>query len=144
MLSSVLRSLNAIQVNIKIMRAFTAMRHFIGTDAQMFQRIEIMERNQLALNAHMSDTDHKIEEIFKRLDDGKNDIEKGILFDGQFFDAYILIADLIKEAQKRIIFFDNYIDYSVLTLLDKRGSSVAATVYTKTIDAHLYSRLART
>ena len=143
MLSSVLRSPNAIQVNIKIMRAFTAMRHFIGADAKMFQRIEIMERNQLALNAHMSDTDHKIEEIFRRLDDGKSGIEKGILFDGQFFDAYTLIADLIKEAQKRIILFDNYIDYSVLTLLDKRGSSVTATVYTKTIDAHLQADIDR-
>ena len=143
MLSGVLRSPKAIETNILIMRAFTAMRHFIGADAQMFQRIEIMERNQLALNAHMSDTDHKIEEIFKRLDDGKSGIEKGILFDGQFFDAYILIADLIKDAKKRIILFDNYIDYSVLTLLDKRDSSVTATVYTKTIDAHLQADIDR-
>ena len=143
MLSSVLRSPNAIQVNIKIMRAFTAMRHFIGANTQMFQRMEVMERNQLALNAHMSDTDHKIEEIFKRLDDGKNDIEKGILFDGQFFDAYTLIANLIKDAKVRIILFDNYIDYSVLNLLDKREIGVSATIYTKNIDDHLQADIDR-
>lgn len=150
MLSGVLRSPKAIETNILIMRAFTAMRHFIGTNTQMFQRMEVMERNQLALNVHLSeidrkfeDNDHKFEEIFKRLDDGKNDIEKGILYDGQFFDAYILIADLIKDAKKRIILFDNYIDYSVLTLLDKRGSSVTATVYTKNIDAHLQADIDR-
>ena len=150
MLSGVLRSPKAIETNILIMRAFTAMRHFIGTNTQMFQRMEVMERNQLALNVHLSeidrkfeDNDHKFEEIFKRLDDGKNDIEKGILYDGQFFDAYILIADLIKDAKKRIILFDNHIDYSVLTLLDKRGSSVTATVYTKNIDAHLQADIDR-
>ena len=143
MLSGVLRSPKAVETNILIMRAFTAMRHFIGANAQMFQRMEVMERNQLALNAHMSDTDHKIEEIFKRLDDGKSDIEKDILFDGQFFDAYTLIADLIKDAKKRIILFDNYIDYSVLTLLDKRDASVTATIYTKTIDAHLQADINR-
>ncbi len=150
MLSGVLRSPQAIETNILIMRAFTAMRHFIGANAQIFQRMEVMERNQLALNAHLSDidrkfedNDHKFEEIFRRLDDGKNEIEKGILFDGQFFDAYILIADLIKGAKVRIILFDNYIDYSVLTLLDKRDVGVSATIYTKNIDAHLQADIDR-
>ena len=150
MLSGVLRSPQAIETNILIMRAFTAMRHFIGANAQMFQRMEIMERNQLALNAHLSDidrkfedSDHKFEEVFKRLDDGKNEIEKGILFDGQFFDAYTLIANLIKDAKVRIILFDNYIDYSVLNLLDKREVGVSATIYTKNIDAHLQADIDR-
>ena len=52
MLSSVLRSPIAIQVNIRIMRAFTAMRQFIASNAQIFQRLDVMEQNQLALVAH--------------------------------------------------------------------------------------------
>ena len=70
MLSSVLRSPTAIQVNICIMRAFTAMRHFIASNAQIFQRLDIMEQNQLALAAHQTETDHKLEEVFRRLDSG--------------------------------------------------------------------------
>ena len=150
MLSGVLRSPQAIETNILIMRAFTAMRHFIGANAQMFQRMEIMERNQLAINTYLydidrkfEDSDHKFEEVFKRLDDRKNEIEKGILFDGQFFDAYTLIANLIKDAKVRIILFDNYIDYSVLNLLDKREIGVSATIYTKNIDAHLQADIDR-
>ena len=56
MLSGVLRSPMAIATNIHIMRAFTAMRHFIGSHAQVFQRLEVMEPNQLALNAHQIET----------------------------------------------------------------------------------------
>ena len=70
MLSSVLRSPIAIQVNIRIMRAFTAMRQFIASNAQIFQRLDVMEQNQLALTAHQVETDHKLEEVFRRLDSG--------------------------------------------------------------------------
>lgn len=143
MLSSVLRSSTAIQVNIKIMRAFTAMRHFIALNAQMFQRLEIMERNQLAINAHLADTDHKLEEVFRRLDDNSVTPQQGIFYDGQVFDAYKFIAERVKEAKTRIILFDNYIDESVLNVLDKRETSVVATVYTKAIDAHLQTDIAR-
>ena len=68
MLSSVLRSPIAIQVNIRIMRAFTAMRQFIASNAQIFQRLDVMEQNQLALTAHQVETDHKLEEVFRCLD----------------------------------------------------------------------------
>ena len=70
MLSSVLRSPTAIQVNIRIMRAFTAMCHFIASNAQIFQRLDIIKQNQLALVAHQTETDHKLEEVFRRLDSG--------------------------------------------------------------------------
>ena len=70
MLSSVLRSPIAIQVNIRIMRAFTAMRQFIASNAQIFQRLDVMEQNQLAIVAHQTETDHKLEEVFRRLDSG--------------------------------------------------------------------------
>ncbi len=137
MLSSVLRSPMAIATNIHIMRAFNAMRHFIGSHAQVFQRMENIEKNVLALNAHQIDTDRKIEEVFRRLDDNSEKPEKGIFYDGQIFDAYTFINERIREAKKRIVLIDNYVDDSVLTMLDKRNKGVDAVVYTKNISRQL-------
>ena len=137
MLSSVLRSPIAIQVNIRIMRAFTAMRQFIASNAQIFQRLDVMEQNQLALTAHQVETDHKLEEVFRRLDNGNVQPHQGIFYDGQIFDAYTFINDRIREATTRIILIDNYIDDSVLTILSKRADKVAATIYTKKPSAQL-------
>ena len=91
--------------------------------------------------------DHRLLEHDKRLDDltGKVDFflktslppREGILFDGQIFDAYVFVCDLIKRARKRIVLIDNYIDETVLTLLNKRNRGVLATVYTKRIDDNL-------
>ena len=62
---------------------------------------------------------------------------EGVFFDGQIFDAYELVCRLVKSAKKRIILIDNYIDESVLTLLDKRGKGVKAEIYTQHPDAQL-------
>ena len=62
---------------------------------------------------------------------------EGIFFDGQIFDAYELTCKLIKSARRRIVLIDNYIDESVLTLLDKRESSVTAEIYTQQPNAQL-------
>ena len=137
MLSSVLRSPIAIQVNIRIMRAFTAMRQFIASNAQIFQRLDVMEQNQLAIVAHQTETDHKLEEVFRRLDSGNVQPHQGIFYDGQIFDAYTFINDRIREATTRIILIDNYIDDSVLTMLAKRADKVTATIYTKKPSAQL-------
>lgn len=69
MLSSVLRSKTAIEVNIRIMRAFTAMRSFMINNAHVFQRLETVEHHQLLLQEHLSEHDRKFEEILTRLDD---------------------------------------------------------------------------
>ena len=137
MLSGVLRSSQAISMNIQIMRAFNAMRHFITANAQAFQRLEILERNQLALNAHLAENDKKFEEVFRRLDDDNTKPTEGILFDGQIFDAYKFVTERIREAKKRIVMIDNYIDETVLAMLDKRNKGVTAKVYTKNISRQL-------
>lgn len=62
---------------------------------------------------------------------------EGVLFDGQIFDAYVFVCDLIRRARKRVILIDNYIDETVLTLLNKRGKGVTATMYTRKIDDNL-------
>lgn len=131
MLSGVLRSPQAININIQIMRAFTTMRHFIASNAQVFQRLEVIEHTQLSLVAHKEDTDKKFEEVFRRLDEGSAKPTEGILFEGQVFDAYTFINDRIREAKTRIILIDNYPDDSVLKMLDKRKKGVSAKIYSK-------------
>lgn len=69
--------------------------------------------------------------------------KEGILFDGQIFDAYVFVCNLVKRAKNRIVLIDNYIDETVLTLLAKRGSKVLATVYTKRVDKQLQLDLER-
>ncbi|MDE5794375.1 MAG: virulence RhuM family protein [Muribaculaceae bacterium] len=84
--------------------------------------------------------DRRFLEHDKRLDDLTNKVDflvktstpplEGVFFDGQIFDAYALVCDLILKAQKRIIIIDNYADYSVLRQLDKRATGVHALIYT--------------
>jgi hypothetical protein len=68
---------------------------------------------------------------------------QGIFYDGQIFDAYTFVSDLIRSAKSRIILFDNYVDDTVLTLLDKRADGVSAQIYTRTITQQLALDLQR-
>ena len=140
MLSGVLKSSTAVEVNIRIMRAFVSMRHFMANNAAIFQRLETIEFNQLESNkvqakilAHQEVQDHRIDEIFRRLDEGMYKPKQGIFFDNQIYDAYSFVSELVKGAKQRIILIDNYVDESVLTLLDKRGENVSATIYTQQV-----------
>jgi hypothetical protein len=69
--------------------------------------------------------------------------KEGIFYDGQIFDAYKFVSDLIESAKKKIIVIDNYVDASVLTLLSKRNKKVTATLYTKGISDTLKLDLQR-
>ncbi len=116
MLSSVLRSDTAIDVNIRIMRAFTSMRHFMLNNAEVFQRLSTMEYHQLEMQQHQQETDKRIEEVFRKLDEGNVKPKQGVFYNGQVYDAYALVSDLVKSAKTRIILIDNYVDETVLTL----------------------------
>ena len=133
MLSSVLRSQTAIDVNIRIMRAFVSMRHFMVNNASVFSRLETMEYHQLEMQQHQQETDKRIEEVFRRLDEGNAKPKQGVFYNGQVYDAYTFVSDLIKSAKKRIVLIDNYVDETVLTLLDKRDNNVSAIIYTQQI-----------
>lgn len=132
MLSSVLKSQTAVDVNIRIMRAFVSMRRLIATNAQLFQRLETIEYHQLEMKQHQEVTDKRIDEVFRRLDANISPIQ-GIFYDGQVFDAYRFVSDLIRKAEHSIVLIDNYVDDTVLTLLDKRGNGVTVTIYTQRI-----------
>ena len=134
MLSSVLRSDTAIEVNIRIMRAFTSMRHFLQNNAEVFQRLSTLEYHQLEMQQHFQESDKRIEEVFRRLDEGNAKPKQGVFYNGQIYDAYNFVSDLIKSAKKRIILIDNYVDETVLTLLDKREDGVSAFIYMQQIN----------
>jgi len=87
--------------------------------------------------------DQKFEEIFKALESDKLQSDKGIFYNGQVFDAYTFVSDIIRNAESSIILLDNYVDDTVLTLLGKRNTNVTATIYTKSISNQLRLDLQR-
>ncbi len=105
------------------------MRRFPANNAQIFQRLTNIEYYQ-------TETDKCIDEVFRRLDANARP-QQGIFYDGQVFNAYCFASDLIRKAQKSIILFDNYVDDTVLSLLDKRNNGVSATIYTRQISKQL-------
>ncbi|MBD3808857.1 MAG: hypothetical protein IE880_09135 [Epsilonproteobacteria bacterium] len=129
MLSAVLRSDIAIKVSIQIIEAFVSMRKFISNNALIFQRLDSLEQKQFR-------TDEKIDSILNALEDKTKKPNEGIFFNGQIYDAYAFVSELIKKATQNIIVIDNYIDDTVLTLLAK-NSGVETTIYTKTITKQL-------
>lgn len=130
MLASVLRSDVAIKVSIDIMNAFVEMRKMLTTNASLFHRLDNIEVKQM-------EADQKFIELFKALESGKLQSEKGIFYNGQVFDAYTFVSDIIRNAKTSIVLLDNYIDDTVLTLLGKRNANVTATIYTKGISNQL-------
>lgn len=135
MLSTVLRSEVAIQVSITIMQAFVQMRHTLLNNLGVIQRLENVERKQIEMSG-------QLEQVFLALE-GNKPRSQGIFFDGETFDAYTFVADLVRKAESSIILIDNYLDDSVLTLFSKRKLGVNVTLYTKTISRQLSLDLER-
>ncbi|KKH42788.1 ORF6N domain-containing protein [Methanosarcina mazei] len=130
MLSAVLRSETAVKVSIRIINAFVAMRRFISSNAQIFQRLDTLEIKQL-------ETDRKINHVLNAIESKEIQPKQGIFFDGQIFDAYNFVADIIRTAQKSILIIDNYVDDTVLTHLTKRNDGVKVIIFTKAISKQL-------
>ena len=133
-ISTVLTSDRAIEVNIQIMRSFVAMRRFISLNANIFQRLDAVETLQVE---HKAEADKKFEELFNALEDKSIKPRQGIFFDGQVFDSYKFVSDLIRSANKSIVLIDNYVDDTVLTHLSKRNKNVKITIVTKKISKKL-------
>jgi hypothetical protein len=130
MLSAVLRSQTAIEVSIKIIDSFVDMRKFISSNADMFLRFERVEQR---LSLH----DENFNKIFKAIEGKETPRKQHIFYDGQIFDAYLLLSDIIKSAKISIKLIDNYIDESTLVLFTKRDAKVEMKIYTKTISKQL-------
>jgi len=126
MLSAVLRSETAVMVSIRIIEAFVEMKRFLNLNAGLLQRLELLETKQ-------SETDKKIDLVFKALEEKRENKNYGIYFDGQIFDAYVFVSDLIRSVKKSIVLIDNYVDETTLKLFAKRNKNVSVTIYTKNI-----------
>ena len=126
MLSTVLRGELAVKQSVFIMRAFREMRHFIANNAALFDRISKVELKQLEYQKH---TDERFDQIFEYIGSHKETNQK-LFFDGQIYDAFSLLIELIQKAEQEIILIDGYVDVSTLNLLAKKQSGVTVTIYT--------------
>ncbi len=125
MLSSVLRSGTAVGVNILIMRAFTAIPQIVNQNVQMVQRVFNIEQHQM-------ETDEKIELILDKIEEiAPKQLPEQIFQTGCVWDAWTYVSDLVRNAKKRIVLIDNFVDDRVLSLLDKRADGVSATIHSR-------------
>ena len=94
----------------------------------------VVDSRIMALERHVAEQDTQIKDLKNKVDffvrSSLPPVE-GIFFDGQIFDAYVQIVNLIKQAKHSIVLIDNYIDETTLTMLSKRDASVSATIYTR-------------
>ena len=123
MLSSVLKSKTAVEINIQIMRAFIAMRRFLRSNAEIFAELKHLRQQQI-------NSDKRIDELFSKMEKYAIDDMQGIFFQGQIFDAYAKFEQFIQSANKEIILIDNYVDLSVLQRLAKKQKKVNVVIYT--------------
>lgn len=100
------------------MDAFVEMRKFIATNGQVFQRLTNVEYKLL-------EHDKKFDQVFNELQkDKETEFKQKIFFDGQIYDAYSLIIEIIITAKNKILIIDNYIDDSILKMLQKKNKDV--------------------
>jgi hypothetical protein len=130
MLSAVLRSDTAVAVSIRIMQAFVSMRNTLLFHTPLVQRVERLEEFKYDANT-------RIDLLFKVIEEKSPIPETGIFFEGQVFDAWMFVSDLVKSAEKSIILIDNYIDDTVLKLLSKRQPGVTITLFTRKVTPQL-------
>lgn len=124
MLSGLLKNDIAIQVSINIMNAFVEMRKFILLNGEVFQEINTIKEKLL-------EYDKKFDVVFNELQNNKEkEFKQKIFFDGQIYDAYSLIIDIIKKAKNKILIIDNYIDDSILKMLSKKNKNVEVVILT--------------
>jgi hypothetical protein len=126
MLSGVLRSDTAVEMSIRIMQAFVLMRKILASQAPLIHRVEHLEHFK-------NEANNRIELLFKAIEQRSQIPEKGIFFEGQVFDAWVFVSDLVRSAMKSIVLIDNYVDDTVLKLFLKRNEGVNVTIFTRNI-----------
>jgi len=125
MLSSVLRSETAVEVNIRIMRAFTAIPEIVNNNVLMMQRI-------LNIEQHQTETDAKVRQIITTIEKRLPQQQPEQIFaTGCVWDAWTYVSDLVRSAKQRIVLIDNFVDDRVLSLLDKRADGVVAVIHSR-------------
>lgn len=137
MLSAVLHSKDAEDISVIIMDGFVAMRRFLASNAQVFQRLEQIEYKLLENN-------HKFEQIFSKLEEKSLEPKQGIFYDGQIYDSYAFINSIIKSATKRIVLIDNKVYHIGASLKDLGKKWFAFSLMENMLPGDLISRLTPT
>ncbi len=126
MLSAVLNSDIAILVSIQIMTAFVEMRRFLVNNTVLFEKISEVNWRQQEFEKK---TDERFKKVFNYIAE-HNEVKQKIFFDGQIYDAFSLLVELVGKAEKTIILIDNYVDVDTLNILAKKKRNVNACIYT--------------
>jgi len=131
MLSNILKSDTSVMVSISIVKSFVALKQYIKETSKIFERFENIEQKQLE---YKMKTDDNFEKVFKALESKELKPKQGIFFDGQVFEAYKFLSDVVRTAEKSIILIDNFIDDTVLTFFSKRKKGVTLKILTKNLE----------
>ena len=124
MLSGLLRNEIAVKVSISIMDAFIEMRRFLSLNGNVFERLINIEYKML-------EYDKKFDKVFNALQENRDsEFKQKIFFEGQIYDAYSLVINIIKKAKEKILIIDKYIDDSILQMLVKKNKDVKVTILT--------------
>ena len=126
MLASVLRSETAVRVSLAIIDAFIAMRRLLIANAEVFKRIETVERRQIVDQAQ---NEERFKKVFKALDEKKEKVQ-GIFYDGQLWDARVLVLKLVLSAKRSLILIDNWATAATIDLFTKKRKGVKVTIIT--------------
>ncbi|NBJ67383.1 ORF6N domain-containing protein [Adlercreutzia caecimuris] len=126
MLSGLLNSPKAVQVSVGIMRAFVEMRKFIANNAALLDRMATIEYRQLE---YQQSTDERFDKVFGYLEAHALPSQK-IFFKGEMFDAFTLLVDLVKTAEKSLTVIDGYVDEKTLNILSKKNDGVECRLVT--------------
>lgn len=122
MLASVLKSQTAVQVSIRVVTAFIAMRRFVTSNAEVFRRMDAVEKRQIL-------TDARVDAILERLDAAEPPAQ-GVFYDGQLWDACSLVEKLLARAKKSILLIDGWLGPGTLDMLAKKREAVAVEIVT--------------
>ena len=133
MLATVLKSKVATEITVKIIRTFANMRKLIKSNDFYAHQLKELEKRQLIYEIK---SDDKFDKIFNALENKQLHPTNGIFYNGQIFDAYVFISDLIKIANESIVLIDNYVDDTTLTLFSK-NQNIKIQIFTSTISKQL-------
>jgi ORF6N domain. len=125
MLAGILKSKKAVEISIEIVNSFIEMRKFIISNSDVLKRLTMIEYKQL-------EHDDKFNVILSKLE-GKPDVKERLFYDGEIYDAYSLIVEILKEAKKEIVIIDNYVDKRILDILTFKQKDVDVFIFTNNL-----------
>ena len=111
------------------MDAFVAMRQYLYENGGIVNRLSNVEAKVLEQDRKNAEYDRRLDDVFEAMD--RNELKsKGLFYNNQEFDAYVFVCNLIRQAKKKIVLVDNYVNEKTLAMMLKRSKDVSVTIYT--------------